>query len=393
MLAQSGRPSSCHTNGAEDMAWAGSGRAGGAYSRRRTSASRPSASRSASRRSTGAVATVTGIAVCAASAAAVSAQACCTGRDSASSIRNTRWPAVPAASRGGSFGVVIARDHSTNVPTEPLVGLEVPAFPAENPPHATLEGDDHERITGTARMSGSMSEVRSNRVLRVRLPWFDPTLATPHDFTLRSNEFIDLNRRFRDHLTSPRFLRDVTRDAHTAIAALDRRRRIRGETAWTLQRSVRLAAAAAALSRTRNAVGPSAECLDEYFHALATGTRWHFTSRSACPVPDGDPRTLAADDSLGWIGKVFERWLLGSELPKRAADARRVIVVVDDEGQLPFAHLLLRPRTQNYLASRVEIEYGGSADPRLVSLFAARLPLPARATDPGDADAEICPRL
>jgi len=242
-------------------------------------------------------------------------------------------------------------------------------------------------------MSGSMSEVRSNRVLRVRLPWFDPTLATPHDFTLRSNEFIDLNRRFRDHLTSPRFLRDVTRDAHTAIAALDRRRRIRGETAWTLQRSVRLAAAAAALSRTRNAVGPSAECLDEYFHALATGTRWHFTSRSACPVPDGDPRTLAADDSLGWIGKVFERWLLGSELPKRAADARRVIVVVDDDGQLPFAHLLLRPRTQNYLASRVEIEYGGSADPRLVSLFAARLPLPARATDPGDADAEICPRL
>jgi hypothetical protein len=242
-------------------------------------------------------------------------------------------------------------------------------------------------------MSGSMSGVRSKGVLRVRLPWLDPTLATPHDFALRSNEFIDLNRLFRDHLTSPLFLRDVIRDAHTAIAALDRRRRIRGETAWALQRSVRLAAAAAALNRTRNAVGPSAECLDEYFHALATGTRWHFTSRSACPVPDGDPRTLAADDSLGWIGKVFERWVLGSELPKRAAAARRVIVVVHDDGQLPFAHLLLRPRTQNSFASRVEIEYGGSVDPRLVSLFAARLPLGARATDPTDADGEISPLL
>ena len=242
-------------------------------------------------------------------------------------------------------------------------------------------------------MSGSVSGARSARVLRVRLPWIDPTRATPDDFTFSPDEVIDLNRQFRDHLTSPGFLRDVIRDAHTTIAALDRRRRIRGETVWALHRSVRLAASAAALSRTRNAVVPSAECLDEYFHALATGTRWYFTGRSACPIPDGDPRTLAADDSLGWIGRVFERWVLGSELPERAADAGRVIVVVHDDGQLPFAHALLRPRTRDSFASRVEIEYGGSVDPRLVSIFAGRLPRRARPADPRDADAEVSPLL
>jgi hypothetical protein len=139
---------------------------------------------------------------------------------------------------------------------------------------------------------------------------------------------------------------------------------LRGRHLWSYYCALRLSAVLA-LERTSRAPLARAEWQDEYFHYLATGEHWCFTSRRASPVSVGRPGACAPE-ALDRIGPAFERYVDQCGLIPAARRASRIVIAIDTDSQIPFALLLVRLMRDRAPSAETEIACGPGTDSTLL---------------------------
>lgn len=230
---------------------------------------------------------------------------------------------------------------------------------------------------------------REGREVFVRVPWSDPRLVDPEEFSLPPTGFEDLNSKFRAFLSSKAFLAELGNETSTTLRKLEAGKELAARDVWTFYRGVRLLAALQSLQTKRH----RQFIADEFAHALLTGPQWYFANACARPQGGADAVELASANALGWVGVLFERWLRDHEILAELGAFERVVIGAREAGELPFAFLLLRLLRKKHRGVAVRVATGPGVDERLVATFAKAIGSPSVSKADAVEANDIWPRL